>query len=73
MYHAHTHRFFPLNFQHQHSAELWHLCFNMATLYPDVKFVDVPVTNDNANLHQGLKALVCLWSHLLIRRWTVEE
>jgi hypothetical protein len=26
----------------------------MATLYPDVKFVDVPVTNDNANLHQGL-------------------
>jgi hypothetical protein len=21
---------------------------------PDVKFVDVPVTNDNANLHQGL-------------------
>jgi hypothetical protein len=26
----------------------------MATKYPDVVFVDVPVTNDNANLHQGL-------------------
>lgn len=23
-------------------------------MYPDVKFVDVPVTPDNANLHQGL-------------------
>jgi hypothetical protein len=26
----------------------------MATKYPNVVFVDVPVTNDNANLHQGL-------------------
>jgi hypothetical protein len=26
----------------------------MATKYPDVIFVDVPVTNENANLHQGL-------------------
>jgi hypothetical protein len=28
--------------------------YHMATKYPDVVFVDVPVTNDNANLHQGL-------------------
>ena len=36
----------------------------MATLYPDVKFVDVPVTNDNANLHQGLGVSSLPFGHI---------
>ena len=31
--------------------------YHMATKYPDVVFVDVPVTNDNAN-HQTSRFLV---------------
>jgi thiol-disulfide isomerase/thioredoxin len=30
------------------------LYYHLATKYPDVVFVDVPVTNQNSNLHQGL-------------------
>ena len=28
--------------------------YRLANLYPDVSFVQVPVTNKNTNLHQGL-------------------
>lgn len=30
------------------------LFYRLASLHPDVKFVDVPVSEQNANLHQGL-------------------
>jgi hypothetical protein len=40
------------------------LFYHMATVYPDVKFVDVPVTNDNGNLHQGLGVPSLPYGHI---------
>lgn len=36
----------------------------MATLYPHVVFLEVPVTNDNANLHQGLDVPSLPYGHI---------
>lgn len=36
----------------------------MASLYPHVTFVEVPVTNHNANLHQGLEVPSLPYGHI---------
>lgn len=36
----------------------------MASLYPNIVFLDVPVTNDNANLHQGLAVPSLPYGHV---------
>jgi thiol-disulfide isomerase/thioredoxin len=38
--------------------------YRLATMYPNVKFVDVPVTPENANLHQGLGVPSLPYSHI---------
>ena len=36
----------------------------MAALYPNAVFVEVPVTNHNANLHQGLEVPSLPYGHI---------
>ncbi|KAL7430697.1 hypothetical protein ACHAXH_004417 [Discostella pseudostelligera] len=36
----------------------------LATLYPNMIFLEVPVTNDNANLHQGLEVPSLPYGHI---------
>lgn len=36
----------------------------MATLYPHITFLEVPVTNENANLHQGLEVPSLPYGHI---------
>ena len=36
----------------------------MAALYPHITFLDVPVTNHNANLHQGLEVPSLPYGHI---------
>lgn len=36
----------------------------MASLYPQITFVEVPVTNENANLHQGLEVPSLPYGHV---------
>jgi hypothetical protein len=38
--------------------------YHVATKYPNVVFVDVPVTNENANLHQGLGVTSLPFAHI---------
>lgn len=38
--------------------------YRLATIYPDLLFVDVPVTQENANLHQGLGVTSLPFSHI---------
>lgn len=38
--------------------------YRLANIYKDVKFVEVPVTNKNANLHQGLGVTSLPFSHI---------
>jgi thiol-disulfide isomerase/thioredoxin len=40
------------------------LFYRLATLYPDVMFIDVPVTESNASLHQGLGVPSLPYSHI---------
>jgi thiol-disulfide isomerase/thioredoxin len=40
------------------------LFYHMANTFPNVKFVDVPVTNRNTNLHQGLNVPSLPFGHL---------
>jgi hypothetical protein len=36
----------------------------MASLYPNITFLEVPVTNENANLHQGLEVPSLPYGHI---------
>ena len=36
----------------------------MATLYPQINFLEVPVTNQNTNLHQGLEVPSLPYGHI---------
>lgn len=38
--------------------------YRMASLYPQITFLDVPVTNENANLHQGLEVPSLPFGHI---------
>lgn len=38
--------------------------YRMATLYPHITFLEVPVTNSNANLHQGLEVPSLPYGHI---------
>jgi len=38
--------------------------YRMASLYPHIVFLEVPVTNDNANLHQGLGVPSLPYGHI---------
>ena len=38
--------------------------YRMAALYPHVTFLEVPVTNDNVNLHQGLEVPSLPYGHI---------
>jgi len=38
--------------------------YRMASLYPQITFLEVPVTNDNANLHQGLDVPSLPYGHI---------
>lgn len=38
--------------------------YRMASLYPQITFLDVPVTNENANLHQGLEVPSLPYGHI---------
>jgi len=38
--------------------------YRMAALYPHITFVEVPVTNQNANLHQGLEVPSLPYGHI---------
>ena len=38
--------------------------YRMAALYPHVTFLEVPVTNQNANLHQGLEVPSLPYGHI---------
>jgi hypothetical protein len=36
----------------------------MASLYPNITFLEVPVTNQNTNLHQGLEVSSLPYGHI---------
>ncbi|EED89478.1 hypothetical protein THAPSDRAFT_263903, partial [Thalassiosira pseudonana CCMP1335] len=38
--------------------------YRMASLYPHIQFLEVPVTNENANLHQGLEVPSLPYGHI---------
>lgn len=38
--------------------------YRLASLYPHMTFLDVPVTNHNANLHQGLAVPSLPYGHI---------
>lgn len=38
--------------------------YRMASLYPNITFLEVPVTNENANLHQGLEVPSLPYGHI---------
>lgn len=38
--------------------------YRMASLYPHITFLEVPVTNENANLHQGLEVPSLPYGHI---------
>lgn len=38
--------------------------YRMASLYPNITFLEVPVTNQNTNLHQGLEVPSLPYGHI---------
>ena len=58
------HHILPTSIETQACKAIQPSYYRMATLYPHITFLEVPVTNSNANLHQGLEVPSLPYGHI---------
>ena len=65
-FHSHSHLYSITFYNNKHQAckAIQPSYYRMASIYPHIIFLEVPVTNENANLHQGLEVPSLPYGHI---------